>query len=77
MFEVDRRLHSFIKVQRAADLEVEQRLKAALRQLCLVGCVLGGPGGRAGMIVRRRGLWVRVGISFFNKEGIETGNWKS
>ena len=48
MFEVDRRLHSFIKVQRAADLEVEQRLKAALRQLCLVGCVLGGPGGRAG-----------------------------
>lgn len=56
MFEVDRRLHSFIKVQRAADLEVEQRLKAALRQLCLVGCVLGGPGGRAGMIVRRRGL---------------------
>ena len=48
MFEVDRRLHSFIQVQRAADLEVEQRLEPALRQcqLCLVGCVLGGPGGR-------------------------------
>ena len=46
MFEVDRRLHSFIQVQRAAYLEVEQRLEPALRQLCLVGCVLGGAGGR-------------------------------